>query len=406
MAERSAPATVGSYTLDAQEADRLWNWVLTRQGLAAHTRGESVEQIAEAALGLHAARLPSPFATVAARAKDPAIALSLFTPATRSRVVTLRCMRKTLHTLPLGLAAAAHAATLRFRERDALRILVNAGHTEHSTAPATKALIELLGENGPLHHRDIETRLATAAIPVPLTRLALKLAWERGTLTYLNGAAGWNREVRTFALTARTYPALQTDLPAPVAVERLISAYLDRYGPVSIRDATWWSGLSRTAVLNGIERCGVKLIELRSPWSDNPLYMPEERFNKFIDSSELDHTTGIHLLGHEDVALKAYFETRARYLRDLSASTAFNQIGEVLPTIIHNGHVIGTWAWHQPTGEIRARLVPRATTPDQRKHIHAAASKHTQVLHAGRTAGPSPGPAQMVLPPAADALFG
>ncbi|GAA3306106.1 DNA glycosylase AlkZ-like family protein [Nonomuraea dietziae] len=95
-------------------------------------------------------------------------------------------MRKTLHTLPLDLAAAAHAATLRFRERDALRAIVNAGHSAHTVATATAALVELLGESGPLFHRTIEDRLAAAGLPITVTRLALKLAWERGTLTYAN----------------------------------------------------------------------------------------------------------------------------------------------------------------------------------------------------------------------------
>ncbi|GAA3790238.1 hypothetical protein GCM10022226_06400 [Sphaerisporangium flaviroseum] len=132
-----------------------------------------------------------------------------------------------------------------------------------------------------MFHRDIETRLAATAIPAPMTRLALKLAWERGTLTYLNTAGGWNREVRTFALTRDVCPGLDTCLPASVAVEQLMSAYLDRYGPVSIRDATWWSGLSRAAVLAGLDRAAVKLVEVRAPWSTSRLYMSAERFTQF-----------------------------------------------------------------------------------------------------------------------------
>jgi hypothetical protein len=55
---------------------------------------------------------------------------SLFTGPVQASLLTLRCMRKTLHTLPLPLAAAAHAATLRFRDRDACRAVLNAGRTD------------------------------------------------------------------------------------------------------------------------------------------------------------------------------------------------------------------------------------------------------------------------------------
>ncbi|MCA2182772.1 winged helix DNA-binding domain-containing protein [Nonomuraea glycinis] len=383
MTGRSTPETVESHTLGPLEAARLWNRVLARQGLAAHTRRTTVEDIANAALGLHAARLPSPFATVAARAADGAIPLSLFDPAVRARLVTLRCMRKTLHTLPLELAAAAHAATLRFRQRDALRGLVNAGHSEASVTAATNALVELLGECGPLFHRDIEARLVAAAISVPVTRLALKLAWERGTLAYLNQTQGWNREFRTFALTADAYPGLDTSLDPGTAVERLLTAYIDRYGPVSIRDATWWSALSRVAVVDGMQRAGIKLVELITPWAANPLYMSTDRFAEFVDAPAAECATGVNLLAHEDVALKAYFETRRRYLGDLAPSAVFNQIGEVLPTVLFNGCVVGVWAWEERTGQVRPRLIPGLVPAERQKEIRAAIKKLTMTLRSG-----------------------
>ncbi|MET8334343.1 DNA glycosylase AlkZ-like family protein [Streptosporangium canum] len=383
MTGRPTPETVESHTLGPIEAERLWNWVLARQGLAAHTRRATVEEIAKAALGLHAARLPSPFATVAARAADAATPLSLFDPAVRARLVTVRCMRKTLHTLPLELAAAAHAATLRFRERDALRGLLNAGYSETSIAAVTDALIELLGESGPLLHRTIEARLAAAAVPVPVTRLALKLAWERGTLAYLNQTQGWNREVRAFALTSDAYPGLDTSLDAGTAAEQLFTAYIDRYGPVSIRDATWWSALSRAAVVDGLERAGVKLIELITPWADSPVYMGADRFAEFVDAPAVDCAIGVGLLAHEDVAFKAYFETRGRYLGDLAPSAAFNQIGEILPTVVINGRVVGTWAWEERAAQVRPRLIAGLVPAGQQKEIRAAAAQLTTTLRSG-----------------------
>ncbi|GAA3306109.1 DNA glycosylase AlkZ-like family protein [Nonomuraea dietziae] len=66
--------------------------------------------------------------------------------------------------------------------------------------------------------------------------------------------------MRTFTLTASAYPTLDTALDPHVAVDHLMVAYLDRYGPISIRDATWWSALSRTAIVGGLERAAVKLV--------------------------------------------------------------------------------------------------------------------------------------------------
>ncbi|MDA0639794.1 DNA glycosylase AlkZ-like family protein [Nonomuraea ferruginea] len=384
------PETAQTHTLSPQEAGRLWNWVLARQGLAPHTRRSGVEEITDAGLGLHAARLPSPFATVAARAADPSIPLELFNPAVRSRLLTVRCMRKTLHTLPLDLAAAAHAATLRFRERDALRAIVNAGHGHAAITAATAAIVELLGASGPLFHRTIEVQLGAAGTPVMVTRLALKLAWERGVLSYLNQAAGWNREVRVFTLTASTYPTLDTALDPHTAVELLMAAYLDRYGPISIKDATWWSALSRTAVTEALQRSGVKLVRLFTPWSHSPLYMSAQRFAEYTVAADADYLSGVNLLAHEDVALKAYFETRRRYLGDLAQQAAFNQIGEVLPTIVLDGRVVGTWRWDPSAGRVRHRLIPGLLPAARRPEVRAAAARHTAVLCSGLYHAPRP----------------
>ncbi|MFC5821002.1 DNA glycosylase AlkZ-like family protein [Nonomuraea harbinensis] len=384
------PETAQTHTLGPREAGRLWNWVLTRQGLAPHTRRTGVEEIADAGLGLHAARLPSPFATVAARAADPSIPLELFNPAVRSRLVTVRCMRKTLHTLPLDLAAAAHAATLRFRERDALRAIVNAGYGHAAITAATAAIVEQLGASGPLFHRTIEARLGAAGTPVMVTRLALKLAWERGVLAYLNQAAGWNREVRVFTLAASTYPTLDTALDPHTAVELLMATYLDRYGPISIKDATWWSALSRTTVTEALQRSGIKLVRLFTPWSHSPLYMSAQRFAEYTVADDADYLSGVNFLAHEDVALKAYFETRSRYLGDLAQHAAFNQIGEVLPTIVLDGRVVGTWRWDPSAGRVRHRLIPRLLPAARRPEVRAAAARHTAVLRSGLYRAPRP----------------
>jgi len=140
--------------LDETAATRVWNWILTRQGLTDSRRLGTAWQVADAVLGLHAARLPSPFTIVAARTGDPAVPASLFTDRVRATLITVRCMRKTLHTLPLPLAAAAHVATFSFRDRDARRAVLKAGHSMPTIDRKIAQLCALL-QDGPLPHRAI-----------------------------------------------------------------------------------------------------------------------------------------------------------------------------------------------------------------------------------------------------------
>jgi hypothetical protein len=374
------------YRLGEAEAHGLWNWLLRRQGLSDSTRLNSVESIAHAALGLHSARLPSPYSTLAARSAGSDVALSLFHEATRSRVMIVRCMRKTLHTLPLPLAAAAHVATLHFRERDALRAVAKANESITRVQTVVGMLVDTLGSSGALFHRDVETALSKRAVAVNTTRLALKLAWERGVIAYTNETDGWNREVRKFSVTSETYPEFDIALDRDAATVLLVEAYFDRYGPASLGDAVWWSGLSRGAVMKALQRSGRGIVALSTPWSDEPHYMYQSRFEEFSASSPKDRTTQLNFLAHEDVALKAYFDSRSRYLAQVPQRRAFNQIGEVLPTVLHQGRVVGTWSWNDKAGRADCRIVPGCTTPELREAIRAELQRLSGVLRLGRSA--------------------
>ncbi|MGH3972869.1 MAG: DNA glycosylase AlkZ-like family protein, partial [Pseudonocardiaceae bacterium] len=266
------PTVGNSYALDDSGARELWSWLLRRHGLSEDTKFDSVLEIARATLGLHAARLPSPFATVIARSVSPTVALTLFETETRAGLMTVRCMRKTLHTLPLELAVVAHRATLHFRKRDALRAITNANVSLIHIAGTVDAMADLLGREGWMSHRAIEARLITPQTSVVVVRLALKLAWEQGILTYRNDTSGWNRENRKFGLTTKLYPGLDMSMDDGQAASELIREYFDRYGPASLRDAMWWSGLSRLAIITAMNESARRFVAVRAPWCQAPLY--------------------------------------------------------------------------------------------------------------------------------------
>ena len=78
--------------------------------------------------------------------------------------------------------------------------------------------------------------------------------------------------------------------------------------------------------------------------------------------------------------LKAYHQTRSRYLAHLPPRRAFNQIGEVLPTVIIDGTVAGTWSWNTRTATISTDLIPGRTTPATRRQVKARAAALTETL--------------------------
>lgn len=367
-------------TLSADEAHQLWLTVLRRQGLAGGAKLPSILDAADRGLGLHAARLPSPYATLLARLDNPAAAAGLYEPFAQLQLMTVRCMRKTLHTLPVPLATVAHRATRHFRERDALRAAHNLGVTTAQLTTLADHLVALLALTGPLGTRQIEAELAATGATIPAARVALKFAWERGELTYLNQAQHWNREDRTFAATGALFPDFDQLLERADAAEALIQTYFDRYGPATVRDAVWWSGLSQADVYRALAQSARPVQAYLAPWAAEPAYA-------FADQPAAQATpdaapdAAIDFLAHEDVALKAYFATRSRYLGRLTPHRAFNQIGEVLPTILRDGLVIGCWAWDKRHRRVSWQIFGRISRHDRSRCAERAAEL-TAVLHA------------------------
>lgn len=367
--------------LDSDEVQRLWNWILIRQGLHPEHKLPSVASIASATVGIHSARRPTPFVSIAIRARQPEIALSLLRDA-KEGLTTIRCMRRTLHLLPLPLAVAAHRATLHYRERDAQRALEKLGVDNDGLTELLRRLNDCLS-GGPLGPRQIEATLACDRFTVPEIRAALKLAWEQGSLTYDNHATAWNQEVRRFALTSSMRPAMTSRMERAQATGILIGAYFDRYGPATIGDAMWWSSLSHRAVLTAMQYSQGPWMELHGPWASAPMYMPSGRFAEFLSYCRASRAqSGLNLMAHEDSALKAYFETRARYLGALPQKAAFNAIGEALPTVLFNGRVIGRWSWVPRTHAVRLALLP-GSAHSLRRQAAAAAAALSETLRLG-----------------------
>jgi hypothetical protein len=295
-------------------------------------------------------------------------------------------MRRTLHLLPVGLAAIAHQATLAYRERDVLRLAAKVGADPVILDRVMDRLARMLAE-GPLSPRQIEARLERHGVDVPHARAGVKVAWERGRLTYLNVSSGWNQESRAFALTEATCPGLLREVDPSGAVHELVAGYFDRYGPATVRDAMWWSALSRRDVLAGMDSCGVEWVEVHTPWASSPAFMPASRYEEALAAAG-SWSGALVLLAHEDVALKAYFESRARYLGDLAPSLVFNPIGEVLPTIVLNGGIIGHWEWDRHRRTVVTRPLVPALSGDVSRDITRAAGRLTEVLRAGWAAAP------------------
>lgn len=326
--------------------------------LATDRHPREVVDVARTLVGLHSARLPSPYVTLAAR-------IDRFAPQSlrdvvyhRRHAIKLRCMRRTLHIVPVDLAPVVHAATVHFRVQDKQRVLWNLGVSRRTISHAREAVTALVTD-GPRAPREIEEVLAsarpgstTSAAWAHLLRAITKLLWEEGVLCYLNESPTWLSEQRRFGLTAKIYPSVQlNDLDASQATMELVYRHIETYGPVAEEDVAWWSGLSMTAIRLSVERCGKRVVRVDVPGIGENLLVTTRNLEELAAECGAGEPW-LRLLAYEDSSLKGYFATRHRYVDAKFYDALFNSIGEVRPSIVYNGRAIGTWQWDRRTRRV------------------------------------------------------
>lgn len=124
------------------------------------------------------------------------------------------------------------------------------------------------------------------------------------------------------------------------AQDALLDAYLHAYGPVHTGDWAWWTGW-------GLRRSTAVLQRAVATGRAHPVVvdgLPEELW---VTEGQADLprpvAEGVHVLAYEDPSIKAYYTTRARYLRGVPSNSLFWHAGESMACALIDGLVCATW---------------------------------------------------------------
>lgn len=339
-------------------------------------------------VGLHAARLSSPW--VAMRARVPTFETAhLRDLLHRERaLIKLRCMRRTLHILPLDLAPIAHAATLDQRAGACRSSLRRLGHSDRTLTTLAARVRDHLASSE-LPYRTLESQLrATCRHSIEMIRLAIKWLWEHGELVYIDRSPSLHHEQRSFALTREAFPALELAADGVErAHDRLVAAHVRAFGPVSPVDIAWWSGMGAGRVTAALHRLAADLVRVRIDGVGEDLFMHADDVENALAAKQ--HPAGqVALLAYEDPSLKGYFATRSRYVAAGDYLKLFNSIGEARASIMLDGRVVGIWSWDRRTAAVVHSMFARLTRADQ-VHVRERLDDMQRFLRADLPARPS-----------------
>lgn len=348
-------------TLPVISDDERRHRLAARHLLLPGESADHVPAVVDALVALHSSDPVSVYLSAAARLQNPSVDM-VDTALYRDRAVFRHhAMRRTLWVMGADTARAAHAAcTVKIAAAETKRFLSWLAATPSIARPdiwleeATDRIVQYLEGGVPTGTREIGLAMPELTVPVIVgqgTRQETTIAAHSRVLLIaaLNG-----KVVRTTpqgSWTASNYmwdaaerwglPDLTSSDPDRGAAT-LLTKVLDRFGPCTLEDLRWWSGLTLTTTRKTLQDISATEVQLESGatgW-----------VNTEDAPSKGESAPWVALLPGLDPTTMGWKE-RAWYLDPEVAAHVFDRNGNAGPTIWVDGKVAGGWV-QRPDGEI------------------------------------------------------
>jgi hypothetical protein len=342
--------------------------VLTKQHLADDDPAGDVVHVTDDLVGLHATGTTSPYLQLFARI--PGVARSDLDEALyRDRTVArVRCMRGTVFIVSRALLPVVMAATRRIIEPLSKRYLAIVGVSETDYLALAARIEDVLRSAGaPLSATALRQRTDADH---SLSRV-VNLMCDQGRLLRDQPVGSWRS--RTF--TYRRFHDVFPDVP-PVATEeavrQLAERYIRAYGPVTLDDLVWWSGLRRRELGDAVGELGDAIVSVEVDGTSGWLAHADDLAARSPGSDA--SAPSVRLLPELDPYLMGRHDRRA-IIDSALVDYVTDRAGNVTSTVVIDGRVAGVWdVTASPTPAVRLHLFDGTRTfiaeaRDQAAHV-------------------------------------
>ncbi len=323
-----------------------------RHHLAASARTETPVDVARDLVAIHGTDPATVYLSLAARVNTPSIPQIESALYEERQLVRMLGMRRTMFgvhdaTAPVVHSACTAAIAVRLKRHYQQR-LRQAGVAENVSVwwseleEATLAALEQLGEATAQELGRHVPRLKTqvryaegksyAATQSVATWLLNQLAAE-GRIVRGRPLGSWISSQYRWSVIDRWLPGGLPSLHTTEAQSTLIHMWLRAFGPGTIEDLKWWSGLTVAEIKHAVATLQTKEVDLGE---STGLVLEEDAESKTACES------WVALLPALDVTPMAY--VRREWFLGPHAPRLFDRSGNIGPTIWSDGRIVGGWA--------------------------------------------------------------
>jgi hypothetical protein len=249
-------------------------------------------------------------------------------------LIGLRTLRGSAFLVPVGLLPVVVPAT---RERN-VRAFGTYLRRSLTTAPyeAWAARVDDVLGDGMLTKAEIAERLEPPEADRPfMTNVVSQMATE-SRLVGVRRPRSWRSAEIAYTRWANWLPDVDVETPDPEeARTELARWYLERFGPATVDDFAWWSGLTKAQARAAIDASGADAAA--GPGGDPP--------------------RGVRLLPIWDT-LFVTWKDRSRFLPDALAPYVYDASGNATSVVLADGAVAGAWAMSVAGDRLEVRASP------------------------------------------------
>ncbi len=308
----------------------------------------SIATIATELVGLHNTSQSTPYLSVRARCRG----------FNRSDLDTLmwdswqlarfRAMRLTMFIFPQDLLEIAAAATRHIAEPFAARWLRDSGFSQRQFDDLAVAVEGALAD-GPRTVRDLR-RILDVPSDVDLPGVVGRMC-DTGRLAGGAPPRSWRSSIRAYHRWQDVLPDVDPERwDEAAAVAELIYRYIGSYGPVTVTDMSWWTGITKARCRTALATLSTRIEEVAVAGWPGPLYRAATGAPAEETESEV---SALPLL---DPYVQGYRD-RARLLDPGRHDFVYDGGGNSTATLIHHGRIIGVWQTaDEPVPSIRYHL--------------------------------------------------
>jgi len=327
-------------------------YVLHKHHLLKGSQAESVLQVVNDIIALHATSAATPYLSLFARMKNFKKEYLDKDFYLKRNLVRLQAMRGTLFITTTESAPILFQAT-KISDPHLLKWLSKWGISASEYSELAEKLNDVLkGSGGTLH--EIKKALPRGMVKTVAFRTGkttyrgtnintiLYAMTHKGIVISEKGAETFRTtKVNRFWLFKEVYPNLNLDsVESKEAKTLLVKRYIKAFGPVTEEDIAWWTGLGKTDIGKALITIGKELLSVGISGFKNDYFMLETDYEQFTKFKPLK-TRSVSLLPYEDPYTKGY-KIRDRLIDREYEKKAYVG-GGVQPTVLLNGKIAGTW---------------------------------------------------------------